>query len=158
MARGFTYAGYSGNLVRVHDVVRRYVGAAGARDVEACMQCFASDATFVDPGKSAQLDRGGIEKEFQGVFAAFPDATFETLALDPISNEVAAWRWTLRGTNTGQFAGGPPTGRAIELSGCEFIQVREGLIWHVTAYFDRLRLVAQLGFASDPALPTPAKD
>jgi predicted ester cyclase len=104
------------------------------------------------------LDRDGIQREFQGIFAAFPDATFETVGLDPISDEVAAWRWTLRGTNTGQFAGGPPTGRSIDVAGCEFIQVRKGLICHVAAYFDRLRLLAQLGVVTDPALPAPAKD
>jgi steroid delta-isomerase-like uncharacterized protein len=144
--------------VKVHDVVRRYVDAVSARDVAACLRCFASDAAFVDPGQLVPLDRVGIEEEFLGIFAAFPDATFETAALDPISDDAAAWQWTLRGTNTGQFAGGPPTGRTIQVSGCEFIHTRRGLIRHVTAYFDRLRLLAQLGLASDPALPTRTDD
>lgn len=67
-----------------------------------------------------------------------------------ITEDLAVWRWILRGTNTGSYRGFPPTGRSVILTGCEFIEVRAARVQRVECYFDRLSLLQQIG-----AIPAP---
>jgi steroid delta-isomerase-like uncharacterized protein len=141
--------------MKVAAVTRRYIDAFGARDVPACLKCFAPDGTYSDPNTPSPLSGDAIAEQFREVFAAFPDATTATVALYPITDELTAWRWIIRGTHAGPLRGLPATGRAIVLPGCEFIQVRRGSIQRVDGYFDRLTLLAQLGAAPAPASSAP---
>lgn len=139
----------------IPDVVRKYVDAFAKRDVEGCVQSFASDGTYSDPGTPRPLSREGINKLFAALFAGFPNATTETVALDPIAKNRAVWRWILRATNSGSFGGVAPTGRPLVLPGCEFIEVRDGLIRRVEGYYDQLTFLAQLGLAPGQPAATP---
>jgi steroid delta-isomerase-like uncharacterized protein len=140
--------------VTIPAVVRKYVDAFANRDVEGCVQSFASDGTYSDPGTPQPLSREEISEHFAALFVGFPDATCETVSLDPIGETRAAWRWIVRASNTGSFRGVAPTGRPVVLPGCEFIEVRDGLIHRVEGYYDRLTFLAQLGLA--PSQPAPA--
>lgn len=140
--------------VTVPDVVRKYVDAFANRDVEGCVESFGSDGTYRDPGTPQPLSRGDIKEHFAALFVGFPDSTCETVALDSIAENRAVWRWIVRATNTGSFRGAVPTGRPVVLPGCEFIEVRDGLIHRVEGYFDRLTFLAQLGLAPSQAAPT----
>jgi len=143
--------------MQIPDVVRRYVDAFAARDAVGCARCFAPDGTYTDPTYAPEpLRPEAIPEKFGNVFAAFPDATTETVGLDPISEQTFVWRWIIRGTHSGPYAGRPATGRQIELPGCEFIEIRDGLIRRAEGYFDRLTLLVQLGFAPVPAAPRSA--
>jgi heme-degrading monooxygenase HmoA len=51
----------------------------------------------------------------------------------------------MKGTNTGPFAGGPPTGQSVALPGADFITVEGNKISSVQGYFDQRTLVEQLG-------------
>jgi predicted ester cyclase len=75
-----------------------------------------------------------------------------TVALDAISDNVLVWRFIIRGTNTGSLRGLPPTGRRVEVPGCEFIEVYGDRIRRVQGYIDRLTMLNQLGLA--PSSPT----
>lgn len=66
------------------------------------------------------------------------------MALHAITADLAAWRWVVRGTNIGLYRGFPPSGRSVILPGCEFIEVRQGLVQRVEGYFDRLSMLQQL--------------
>jgi steroid delta-isomerase-like uncharacterized protein len=141
--------------MQIPDVVRRYVDAFAARDSAGCARCFAPDGTYSDPTYAPEpLRPDAIRKQFGNVFDAFPDAATETVGLHLIAEQMVVWRWIIRGTNTGPYAGRPATGRQIELPGCEFIEVRDGLIQRVEGYLDRLTLLAQLGLAPAPARPS----
>jgi|SRR5258708_2664136 hypothetical protein len=76
-----------------------------------------------------------------GFFAGFPDA---------ITEDLAVWRWVIRGTHTGSHRGLPPTGRSVILLGCECITAREGLVQRVEGYFDRLGMLQQLELVPAP--------
>ncbi len=138
----------------IPEVVRKYVGAFASRDVEGCVQSFASDGTYSDPGTPQPLSRDEINEHFAALFVGFPDATCETVALDPLAENRTVWRWIVRATNTGSFRGAPPTGRPVVLPGCEFIEVRDGLIHRVEGYYDRLTFLAQLGLVPSPPAAT----
>jgi len=54
-------------------------------------------------------------------------------------------RFTLRGTQTGDFLGIPATGKPIEIVASAFLTVDEGKVTHLRAQFDQLGLLKQLG-------------
>jgi steroid delta-isomerase-like uncharacterized protein len=137
-------------IVEIPRSVRTYVDAFSRGDVDECMDTFAPDGTYSDPGIPQPLSGQALKDHFAGVFTSFPDATCETKSLDPTTKDVWAWRWVVRGTNTGPIMGLPPTGRSVTLPGCEFIEVRGDKIHSIEGYFDRLTLLGQLGLAPSP--------
>ena len=121
-------------------------------DVDGCADAFAPDGSYSDPGTAGPLSGQAIRDHFAAFFGGFPDATCETVSLDPVTGHLSVWRWILRGTNTGSYRGLPVTGRPVTLPGCEFIEVRGGKLHRVDGYFDRLSILVQLGLA--PAAPS----
>jgi steroid delta-isomerase-like uncharacterized protein len=138
--------------MEIPQIVRSYVEAWSAADLDGYLAAFAPDGTYSDPNLPEPTLAHGLKEHFAGFFAGFPDASCETVALDAISDNVAVWRFIIRGTNTGSFRGLPPTGRRMEVPGCEFIEVRGDSIRRVHGYIDRLTVLNQLGLA--PSSPT----
>ena len=126
--------------------------ASGARDDEL----IAADVVYHGPPMLGEISgREGL-KQILGVFrTAFPG--FET-TIDGLVTEgdCVAVRHTHRATQTGEFAGIPPTGKAVEVAGIEVLRVRDGQIiefWHMD---DFLSLMQQLGAAPATARPDSA--
>jgi hypothetical protein len=46
------------------------------------------------------------------------------------------------------YQGVPPTGRRVEVPGCEFLEVRGDRVRRVQGYIDRLTILNQLGLAT----------
>ena len=126
-------------------IVRTYIDTFCRQDLDACLATFAPDGTCSDPATAQPLSGQAIKDYFGGLFAGFPDATCETVAVHAITEHLAVWRWIFHGTNTGSYRGLPPTGRSVILPGCEFIEVRASKVQRVEGYFDRLTLLQQLG-------------
>jgi steroid delta-isomerase-like uncharacterized protein len=136
--------------VEIPGIVRAYIDTFCRRDLDAWLDTLEPDGTYSDPGTAQALSGQALKEHFAVFFAGFPDATCETVGLDPISEHLWAWRWVLRGTNTGSYRGLPSTGRTLVLPGCEFIEVRGDKVHRVEGYFDRLTLLGQLGLAPSP--------
>jgi steroid delta-isomerase-like uncharacterized protein len=128
-------------------IIKNYVEAWSNADVDSCIAPFGTDGTYCDPAVPKPTLARELKEQWAGFFSGFPDLRFETVGLDPISENIWVWRWIGRGTNTGSFAGAPPTGRKVEQPGCEFIDVRGGRIHSVVGYYDRLTMLSQLGLA-----------
>ena len=139
--------------MEIPEVVSDYVDAFAHADADRCASAFAPDGTYADAGTGGPLSGQAIRDHFAAFFGGFPDAACETVSLDPVTGQLAVWRWILRGTNTGPYRGIPATGRSLTLPGCEFIEVRGAKLHRVDGYFDRLTILAQLGLAPDPAAP-----
>lgn len=139
--------------MEIPQVVHDYVDAFARADVAGCAGVFMADGTYSDPGTGVPLSGQALRDHFAAFFGGFPDARCETVSLDPVTEHVAAWRWILRGTNTGPYRGIPATGRSLTLPGCEFIEARSGKLHRVDGYFDRLTILAQLGLAPGQAAP-----
>jgi steroid delta-isomerase-like uncharacterized protein len=138
--------------MQIPQVVRTYVETWTAADLDGWLATFAADGTYSDPNIPKPTLAHGLKEHFAGFFAGFPDATCETVALDAISDDVWVWRFVGRGTNTGSFRGLPPTGRRVEVPGCEFIEIKGDRVCRVNGYVDRLTMLNQLGLApSSPA-------
>ena len=140
--------------MKIPQVVRKYVEAWSAADLDGYLAAFAADGTYSDPSLPEPTLARGLKEHFAGFFAGFPDASCQTVGLDAISDNLSVWPFIIRGTNTGSFRGLPPTGRRLEVPGREFIEVRGDRIGRVQGYIDRLTVLNQLGLASFPAGPT----
>jgi steroid delta-isomerase-like uncharacterized protein len=73
----------------------------------------------------------------------FPDLRFtveDTLARE----DRVAVRWTATGTHLGEALGLPPTGRTIELGGCDILRVDGDRITESWSFYDRAALLTQL--------------
>ena len=114
-------------------------------DFSVASTLLASDLVFRNP---PVLARGIAEFEaaIGGVRAAFPDLRF-TIHDEIAEADKVAIRWSVTGTQRGEFLGHPPSGRTIDVTGINVFQMAEGKIREVWVNMDRLGEMEQLGWA-----------
>jgi steroid delta-isomerase-like uncharacterized protein len=127
------------------DVARAYFDAWNRRDPAAIVALFAEGGTYHDPSLPQPLAGPAIAGYAGGLFAAFPDLTFETPSIVAGGDGLVAAQWLMRGTNAGPLLGLPPTGREVGLPGADFIRVEGDRIRSVQGYFDQQAFNQQLG-------------
>jgi steroid delta-isomerase-like uncharacterized protein len=127
-------------------------------EVDAAADVFAPDyvrhdlrPSQAEPGPAGQAR---IAAEFR---AAFPDLRME-VDLILAEGELVAARWTTEGTNTGAWAGRPPTGRQARFAGVNIFRISGGKVVELWNHRDDLGLIRQLGAeiyaGAAPADPT----
>ena len=118
----------------------------GGGDVSLVDELFHPDAVdhMPVPGQPPGLD--GLREVVASFHRAFPDLRMtlqQTLA--DVERSTAVDVWTFTGTHTGELPGlPPPSGRRVEFSGIDVMQVRDGKVaamWHVE---EMARLLQQL--------------
>ncbi len=127
-------------------LVRRFYEEVWARgNVDVAREVFADDyvrhdlrPTEAEPGGAGQAK---IAADFR---RAFPDLTFD-VELILAEDDLVAARWTMRGTNTGEWGGQEPTGRSVAFSGMNVFRVRDGRVVEIWNHRDDLGLMQQLG-------------
>jgi steroid delta-isomerase-like uncharacterized protein len=127
------------------EVALGYFAAVTARDPDAMAQFWAEDG--IDELVPVGIFRGPAEVRsfFAGMFAAFPDMEF-TVERTTATADVVAVQWRARGTFRGApFQGIEPTGRRIEVRGCDCVEVEDGKIVRNTAYYDGAAFARGLG-------------
>ena len=127
------------------DVAQGYFDVWNRRDADAIAATFADGGTYSDPNAPDGLTGQAIAEYAGGLFAAFPDLSFDILSHAPAGDGMVAAQWMMRGTNTGSLRGNPPTGGTIALPGADFIAVEDGKVRSVQGYFDQGNLMRQLG-------------
>ena len=118
-------------------IVRRWIEARNAHDLDAAVALFADDW------------RDRVSRAFNAMTAAFPDAHITAEEMIAEGDKVVA-RWTLRGTQRGTFRDIPATGRSVAWSGIDVYTVVDGRIAALVREADNLALLQQLG-ARPPA-------
>jgi len=113
-------------------------------NVDKIVACFADDIVLEDvPQGSACHGKAEVRKYMEGWLGAFSNI------------EVSVPNWVLSGdcliveevfkcTHTGPFLGYAPTGRQIELRGCEIMNVRDGLVYRDCLYYDLGTILRQI--------------
>jgi steroid delta-isomerase-like uncharacterized protein len=140
-------------------VVREFVRASNAWDTQAILRVLAPD--FVDHTPNPGQREGAeafVHQKLGELRAAFPDVE---LAIDDelVEGHRIAWRWTLRGTNRGPFAGYPATGREVVFGGVNIDVVDGGRVVQHWSIYDSLQMLQQLKLfhwgevASDSSTP-----
>jgi steroid delta-isomerase-like uncharacterized protein len=106
------------------------------------------DHDVANPGKQTQ-GADGFREEAMGYRRAFPDFAF-TLEDQIAEGDRVTTRWTIRGTNTGELRGMPPTGKAIEVVGTTTFRFEDGRIKEGWWIWDFLGMLRQLGVVDLP--------
>jgi steroid delta-isomerase-like uncharacterized protein len=98
------------------------------------------------PGQGAGLD--GLKDRVSLLVTAFdPHFTIEDLVAE---DDKVVVRWTNSGTNVGEFAGMPATGRSFSIQGIDIYRVEGDKLaehWHVIDLFGQMQ---QLGLLPSP--------
>ena len=79
-------------------------------------------------------------------FTGFPDFNVEILHQSPIMDNAIFVHWKMKGTNDGEFAESPATGKKVDLNGLSRLHFNdEGKMDSEHIHFDQLDLFQQLG-------------
>jgi steroid delta-isomerase-like uncharacterized protein len=126
--------------------VRTYFEALGRRDREAQNNWYAEDATARIYGVIGPAGKAEMRQFFHDLFDAFPDFSLQILDL-VAEDDVAVVRWRATGTFSGSasFQGLVPTGKAMDVEGCDMVWVRDGKFARIEAYYDTWSMGRQLG-------------
>lgn len=127
------------------DIAQQYFAAWNRRDPAAVLETMAPAGTYSDPTTGGPLSGEAFRNYMNGLFASFPDLSFDIASAGLAADDLVAAQWIMRGTNTGSMMGLPPTGKAVVLNGADFIRVTDGRIRSVDGYFDSRALPEQLG-------------
>ena len=126
-------------------VVRETFAALDGHDLDRFRALLHPDAEdrFLAVGTFA--GREAIVAFFKEMFAAVPDARLEIRRV-VAADDVATVEWTMRGTfSGGPFQGIRPTGKPVEIDGVDVIDVREGLQYRNSIYYDGATFARQIG-------------
>jgi steroid delta-isomerase-like uncharacterized protein len=108
-------------------------------DMECADRIFAPDIVFHYPLGSLN-GVAAVKAYVLAVRTAFPDIAFKVASLIGEGQHVSA-RWSLSGSQTGDFKGKPPSGRRVSLSGITWFEVDNGRIREMWVSFDPVLLV-----------------
>ena len=114
-------------------------------------EVFASDAVWHSAPPGLPPTREGLRQMITGFRAAFSD-TRTTVDEQIADEDKVAWRWTFRGTHTGELMGIPPTGKQITFTGISVDRIAGGRCVERRDSADMLGLLQQLG-----AIPAPGQ-
>ena len=118
-------------------------------NVDVADELFAAQVELNDSGKLMTVTPEDLKQRHRAQLAAMPDCT---LTLDDLicEGDKVAYRWTMRGTQTGELRGIPPTGKFVVMPGMTIMQIADGKIvsgWH---NYDMLGMLQQLGLMPAP--------
>lgn len=125
-------------------VVRRVVECDNARDADGYRALLHADYQSFVHGNASTT---GPDAEVQAIEAWWSAVGNVHLAILDLSasNGVATLRYTLEGTNDGEFYGQPASGKSFKIENCTLLGVDGGLVRRAWRYSDTLGLMTQLG-------------
>ena len=136
----------------LQELIDRYNAAWNGHDVEAIVSMHTEDSVFENHVTGdVNVGREQIGRAVAGIFAVFPDLSFETRRAY-IRDDLVVQEWTARGTHEGMMTRSgmevPPTGQKVEYKGMDVIPIRDGLVARKDVYSDSITLMRQLGLTS----------
>ena len=130
--------------VAATDVVKCVVACDNSRDAEGYRVLLAPDYRSFVHGKPGTTGPDEEVASIQAWWRAMSDVHLEPLEMWE-SGGVVTLRYTLAGTNDGEFYGRPATGRKFQVENCTLLEVREAKVTRAWRYSDTLGLLGQLG-------------
>jgi len=100
-------------------------------------------------GSNPSMDIAGHSGFGEMFYRGFPDI-YHTIDDVIADRDTAVVRFTLRGVQSGDFMGIPATGNPIEVSAIAILQFANGRVAQLTAQFDQLGMLQQLGVIPSP--------
>ena len=136
----------------LQEFIDRYNAAWNAHDIETIVSLHTEDSVFENHVTGdVNVGREQIRRAIAGIFAVFPDLTFEARR-SYIREDLVVQEWTARGTHEGTMTRSgieiEPTGRKVDYKGMDVIPIRDGLVARKDVYSDSVTLLRQLGLTS----------
>ncbi len=136
----------------LQDFIDLYNAAWNDHDVAAIVAMHTDASVFENHTTGdVNVGRDEIARAITGIFAVFPDLSFEARS-QYIRDDLVVQEWTARGTHLGKMTRSglevAPTGRAVEYRGMDVIPIRDGLVARKDVYSDGVTLLRQLGLTS----------
>jgi predicted ester cyclase len=128
------------------DVVRRVVACDNGRDAAGYRALLRDDYQSFVHGEPSTTGPDAEVAAIERWWKAMSDVHLESLDLYE-SNGVVTLRYTLEGTNDGEFYGQPATGKRFKIENCTLLEVVDGQVRRAWRYSDTLGLLTQLGLA-----------
>ncbi len=133
----------------LQELIDRYNAAWNDHDVEAIVSMHTDDSVFENHTTGdVNIGKDAIAKAITGIFAVFPDLSFEARS-QYIRDDLVVQEWTARGTHEGPMTRSgikvEPTGKKVEYRGMDVIPIRDGLVARKDVYSDGVTLLRQLG-------------
>lgn len=124
-------------------LMRRVIDLINRRELDEAFDLYVTDYRYHGPGGQELRGRDGIRGLWVVFLEAFPDlqASIDGMVAE---GNMLALRWTVRGTQTGEFQGIAPTGRRMALPITEVFRIVEGRLAEAWDYYDRLHLLEQI--------------
>jgi steroid delta-isomerase-like uncharacterized protein len=95
-------------------------------------------------GGQPPMDREGHEAFARAFYQAFPDMRHDVTVCEA-TDSLAAVRFVLRGTHTGDFFGIPPSRRSVVVVANVLLHVEDGRVTTLEGVFDEAGLLRQIG-------------
>ena len=132
-------------------VIRRFVEEVqNGKDFDAYDELNDPDFVNLSSPPGVPPDRAGGKVFLQAFAEAYPDATFTIDDMIAEGDQVVTKK-TMSGTNTGELAGLPATGRQVTFQYVDIMRVRDGRIVEHWNILDQLSWLTQLGVIPDPS-------
>ena len=126
------------------ECVKAVIDCDNGRDPAGYRKLIHDDYVSYVHGKESTV---GAEAEVEALARWWKAAS--DVHLEPIttveSGGLVTLRYTLEGTNDGDFFGRPATGRRFKLENCTLLQVDAGKVRRAYRYSDTMGLLGQLG-------------
>lgn len=130
-------------------VASHFYAHVSAGDLDAATSLISH--VYVGHGMGAGGGPDSVRADLEVWAAAVPDLTIEVHDTITQGDRVAV-RLTMRGTQTGDFAGIPASDRAFQIGGTDVLRIHDGRITEAWTLCDLASMFVQVG-----ALPVPVR-
>ena len=130
-------------------VIRKMYAAVDAHDVDTIEQELLDPAYQLRFDSMPRMDRAGAAMFFRAFVAGFPDLSHTIEDMIAEGDNVGV-RLTVRGTNTGEFMGMPPSDRPIEIAAITSFRLQNGRVVDHQVNSDGVGMLRQLGLMPAP--------
>jgi steroid delta-isomerase-like uncharacterized protein len=134
------------------DVVKSYLAAWNAHDIDNAVGYFAEDVVYYDAsvGEPVEGKAAATTDVVASFINAVPDLKWEMLGDAIAQGDMVAFQWRFTGTNTGAWADGTePANKPFTLLGASVFSLKDGLIKTQSDYYDALGFYQQLGWMEE---------
>jgi predicted ester cyclase len=125
-------------------VCQLLIEAINANDLDTAETYIAPEAVNHAAPPGTEPGVKGFRAGWEALKTAFPDFHF-VIEQSVESGEMVCSRYTNIGTQEGDFAGMPASGRRMEVVGLDMVRVRDGLVVEHWALLDQAAIAEQLG-------------
>lgn len=129
------------------DCVKRVIECDNGRNASGYRAILHDDYVSYVHGKEQTVGADAEVAALEQWWSATSDVHLEPITIVETDGLVTL-RYTLTGTNDGEFYGQPATGKRFHVENCTLLQVSNGKVARAFRYSDTLGLMGQLGLTS----------